>query len=91
VLLTRVSLVPSFRPVTEKKTSIAFSIAFIADDRKTTLKGRFKRRPVAALQGLREVSLLSVLLPQVDGMRDGNAFHNLLGLGFATEHARNTT
>ena len=60
----------------EKKTAIAFCIAFVADDSETTAERRFQRLPVSTLHCEREASLLSVLLPLVDGVRDGNALDN---------------
>jgi hypothetical protein len=71
---TTLPLVRSFLPWAKKEAAVALSIAFVADDGKTTAERRFKRLAIAALYGERKVSLLGVLFPLVDGVRDGNAF-----------------
>src|SRR5260370_42051896 len=72
----------------QKKSVVSLSIAFVADESETAAERGFKRVPVAGLQGLREASLLGVLLPLVDGVRDGNAFDDFDWLGFTTQYTR---
>ena len=82
------SLVWSFLPWAKKETAVALSIAFVADDSKTTAERRFKRLAIAVLHGERKVSLLGILLPLVDGVRDGDAFDDFDWLGFTAQYTR---
>jgi hypothetical protein len=72
-------------PRTEKKTAITLSISFVANYGQTALECRFESRPVLTLLGSRKASLLGVLLPLVDGVRDCDAFEDLLRLRLAAK------
>src|SRR5277367_2431551 len=81
-------LAQSFVPLAKKKTAIALCVAIVADDCKAAVKGRLQCFAVAALGGPRQISLLIVLLPLVDGVRDGNAFLDFRCLGFTAQYTR---
>src|ERR1700679_1107131 len=78
----------SFVPLAKKKTTVAARIAIIADDCETTLKRRLECLAVAALQVARQISLTGVLLPLVDGVRDGDTFHDFNCWGFTAKYTR---
>ena len=82
------SVVWSCFPCAKKEIAVALSIAFVADDSKTTAEGRFKRLAIIALHGERKASLLGILLPLVDGVRDGDAFDDFDWLGFTAQYTR---
>ena len=70
----------------KKIVSIAFGVAFVAYGGETAMERRLKRFPVIALQGLRQTSFLCVLLPLVDGVRDGDTFNDFQVTGLSTHN-----
>jgi hypothetical protein len=74
--------------VAKEKAAVALGIAFVADDGKATEKRRFKSLAVVSLHGARKASLLGILLPLVDGVRDGDTFENFDWLGFTAKYTR---
>src|ERR1700754_3818853 len=79
-------LVSILLPFTKEKCTVALRIAFVTNDGKTTAERRFQSFPVVALQGERKISLLGILLPLVDGVRDSDAFEYFDWLGFTAQY-----
>ncbi len=84
-LLQTLSIARRFLPIPEEKVSVALGVTLVADDSKTAAERRFQRLAVVALHVSGETSVLGVLLPLVDGVRDSNTFNNFDWLSFTAE------
>src|ERR1700735_20063 len=75
-----------FRPITKKKTAVALFVSFVTDDCKTAAECRLQRLAVVALHSECLTSLLGILLPLVDGVRDGDTFDDFEWLCFPAQY-----
>ena len=72
--------------MTKEKTAVALFVSFVTDDCKTTAECRLQRLTVVALHSECLTSLLGILLPLVDGVRDGDTFDDFDWLCFPAQY-----